>query len=160
MAAPAASTGPAGIMAKPHPLRRRAISTFSDGGKASDSCDSSSIPLANGHGKRKSHYTAHFPNDSMFALFLDDVGTKWQSVWELSRDSDRKEKKKKKKHRRTTLSQGLLDLMNIGDPAVSGDNKLIKELISKTSKEKKVSSVTAPDRRMSTPTPQGRVQCW
>ena len=51
-------------------------------------------------------------------------------MWDLSeKDKERAEKKKKKRKKSIqAIQQGLLELINIGDPAVSGDNTALKSL--------------------------------
>ena len=44
----------------------------------------------------------------------------------LITDEKKKKKKKDKKKDRTSISQGLLDLITVGDPATSSDNKQIR----------------------------------
>ena len=53
------------------------------------------------------------------------------SRWKSSLDLTEKAKKKRKK---SILHQGLLDLINIGDPAVSSDNVNIKSLAANSTK--------------------------
>lgn len=67
--------------------------------------------------------------------------SKWRSAWDLTeREKEKltveelKEKKLKKKRKRTMISQGLLDLITIGDPAVSSDNHHIRSFVNKAFK--------------------------
>jgi len=56
---------------------------------------------------------------------------KWKSAWDLTEKEKEKHKdKKKRKKSLVQIQQGLLDLMNISDPAVSGDNTQLRSLAS------------------------------
>ena len=56
---------------------------------------------------------------------------KWKSAWDLTEKEKEKHKdKKKRKKSLVQIQQGLLDLMNISDPAVSGDNTQLRALAS------------------------------
>ena len=73
-----------------------------------------------------------------FKLILDpDTGSKttskWKSAWDLTErqkekldQKDAEERKKRKKKKKSFISQGFLDLITIGDPAVSSDNRHLK----------------------------------
>ena len=71
--------------------------------------------------------------------------SRWKSAWDLTERqkeklqqkdekeaADRKAKKKRKKSLIAPLSQGILELMSIGDAAVSGDNRHLKSFANKT----------------------------
>ena len=71
--------------------------------------------------------------------------SRWKSAWDLTerqkeklQQKDEKEaerkaaKKKRKKSLIAPLSQGILELMSIGDAAVSGDNRHLKSFVNKT----------------------------
>lgn len=112
-AALATSTEMSGVLANAaaNIMGRRRISTISDGklDHVSDSPDS--------------HPDLHE------VVQQDTKGAKWKSNWDLTERLKEKEKKRKEKKKRKKVSQGLLDLVNIGDPAVSGDNTQIKEFV-------------------------------
>ena len=63
--------------------------------------------------------------------------TKWKSSWDLTEREKEKlkeeRKRAKKKRKKSMIHQGLLDLMNISDPAVSSDNKQLRSLANKQS---------------------------
>ena len=82
-----------------------------------------------------------------FELILDpDTGSKttskWKSAWDLTerqkekldqqKDGEERLKKRKKK-KKSFISQGFLDLITIGDPAVSSDNRHLKSFASNKS---------------------------
>ena len=71
-----------------------------------------------------------------FNIIIDPDGSKtskWKSAWDLTErqkekldQKDAEERKKRKKKKKSFISQGFLDLITIGDPAVSSDNRHLK----------------------------------
>ncbi len=63
-------------------------------------------------------------SEACFSIFIQgSKHVKWKSSLDLT---EREKEKAKKKRKRSLIHQGLLDLINIGDVAVSGDNTNLK----------------------------------
>ena len=92
-----------------------------------------------------------------FKLILDpDTGSKttskWKSAWDLTerqkekldqqKDGEERLKKRKKK-KKSFISQGFLDLITIGDPAVSSDNRHLKSFASNLNNKSNISNNSA-----------------
>ena len=60
--------------------------------------------------------------------------SKWKSAWDLTERQKEKmeqKEKQKKKRKKSLISQGILEFINIGDPAVSSDNRHLKSFVNK-----------------------------
>ena len=59
--------------------------------------------------------------------------SKWKSAWDLTeKEKEKLKDEKKRKRKKSMIHQGLLELINIGDPAVSSDNTHLRTLASTT----------------------------